>query len=229
MKRPSEGKESAGSGARPSSSSVPELGFALALVRRAQNGDLDALRDLLWSYRDRLRRIVAIRTGARLRALFEADRLEQDAYLLALRKLGDHELGDHAGVLQWLARIVESQMRSRFDYFVGRRKPDEERQLRMSAPLDGMTEITLSHTSAPRDTLRVEFERLVDSHVEKLEPAALREVLLLRDYFGEEWEAIRSALRLADVDGARELYKQAHEKLRRRLRPHLEKRGGKEE
>lgn len=202
-----------------------DLELERELARRAQNGDLMALRDLLWKNRERLRRIVAIRSGARVCALLEADELHTDAHLLAMRKLGTAELESHAQILQWLTRIAESQLRSKFDYFHGRRRV-ENAQLRMSAPARDVTEISLASTLTPRDALRLEFERLVDSHVERLEPVVLREALLLRDYFGESWDAVRAQLRLPDIDAARELHRLAHEKLRNRLQPHLAKRKG---
>ncbi len=226
-----EGHEGTRGSAGPSSggthsSALPELVRSLELASRAQGGDLAALRELLWSYRERLQRAVSIRTGARLRAFLEADDLLQDAYLLAMRKLGDLQLTSHAAILLWLARIAESQVRSKLDYFLGRREPEEARALRLGDPSRGVTEIALSGTASPRAALRAEFERLVDSYVEQLEPSELREVLLLRDYFGADWEAIRAALGRDGVEEVRSLYRQAQEKLRRRLRPHLERRPG---
>ena len=110
----------------------------------------------------------------------------------------------------------------------GRRGEDGSLALHLEDPSRGVTEITLSRTASGRESLRLEFEHLVDSYIEELQPAELREVLLLRDYFGASWAEIRTALRRASDEEAIALYREAHERLRRRMRPHLEKRGREE-
>lgn len=223
MRGPSSPENPGASAGPPAGSALPDLSTALRLVRRAQQGDLLALRDLLWSYRGRLRRIVGIRTGSRLYSLLEAEELLQDAYLLAMRKLGDLECSDHAGILQWLARIAESQVRSKFDYFLGQRRAQATMQLRVSTGAHASEHGDPGGPPSPRDELRIEFERLVDALVEELDPPALREVLLQRDYCASDWQTVCSTMNLASVEAAQELYRVAHEKLRRRLRPHLDK------
>lgn len=68
---------------------------------------------------------------------------------------------------------------------------------------------------------REDSERLVDARVAELEPEEFREVLILRDYCGSEWELVRARLGLLSVEAAQELYRRAHEKLARKMRAHL--------
>ena len=132
------------------------------------------------------------------------------------------KVSDHASLLHWLTRIAESQVRSKFDYFQGHR-PEDTFALRLSDATRGVTEISLSRSVSPRDRLRIEFEHLVDAMIEELAPE-LREVVLLRDHMGMDWQAIRERLKLPDAQVAQERYKRAHERIRSELQPHLGKR-----
>jgi hypothetical protein len=64
---------------------------------------------------------------------------------------------------------------------------------------------------------------LLDARVAQLEPEEYREVLILRDYCGADWELVRERFSLLSAEAAQELYRRAHEKLARRLRSHLRK------
>ena len=198
--------------------SLPEIALTVELARRAQEGDRTALDQLLLSYKDRLRRLVAIRLGARLRRFLEEEEVFADSLDAARRELDDTDLRTHAGILEWLVSIAEHQLASPIEAPVSRRL-SSTRSLR----LEGLgTESP--ETLAARRAQREELERLIDSKVEQLEPREYREVMLLRDYSGGDWEFVRERMGLLSVEAAQELYRRAHTSLQQLVRPYLKRR-----
>src|SRR5262245_45215881 len=74
---------------------LPPVAESMDLVRRSQQGDRDALGELVRRYDDRVRRIVSIRMGAQFRGLLDSLDLTQDTWVAALRGLSGFELRDH--------------------------------------------------------------------------------------------------------------------------------------
>jgi hypothetical protein len=181
------------------------------IARRALLGDTEALDGLLQRHRARVRRIVTIRFAARLARLLDEDGLSEETARTAL--LGPHaeETADEAGWIRLLARLVERELRRRGAATLG------ETRARRTLRLDGEPD--------PRTVQREDLERVVDARVAELEPEELREVILLRDYCGAEWELVRERLGLLSVEAAQELYRRAHERLTKRMRTNLRKPG----
>src|SRR5215813_2709233 len=88
----------------------PELGESVNLVRRAQDGDREALGALVLRYQDRVRRLVRIRMGPQFDGVLDSLDLSQDTWLAAMRGLGGLQARDHSGIIAWLARIAENQV-----------------------------------------------------------------------------------------------------------------------
>lgn len=196
---------------------LPELARCLDLVRATQEGSVEALGELFWRYRHRLRRILSVQLGARLRAFLEANEVPQGIYLEAMERIGELDLESHSAILCWLARIADDELRRKVGPEL-ERKPGTGRSIRFHADDGGAA---ILETGGPQGTVREEFERLLDSYVERLEPSDCRQAILLRDYYGGDWEFVREQLGLASVEAARDLYRRAHEKLRTLMRPHL--------
>jgi hypothetical protein len=203
-------------------SSLPDLTLTFDLARGALAGDSVALDQLLGRYKDRLRRLVTIRVNVRLRCVLEQEGLPREILAEARHDVSASELRSHAQILEWLARIVERQIATPVDASCVRRT-EQQRRLRITHSPEVTGESP--DVAAARVSQRHEFERLVDAHVERLEPSEYREVLLLRDYFGGDWEFVRERLGLLSVDAVQELYRRAHASLQRRVRPHLGRRG----
>lgn len=182
------------------------------IARRALLGDSEALNGLLQRHRARVRRIVTIRFAARLARLLDEDGLSEESARTALLGLRAEETTDEAGWIRLLARLVEGELRRR-----GAATLSETRAARRTLRLDGEHD--------PRTVQREDLERVVDARVAELEPEELREVILLRDYCGAEWELVRARLGLLSVEAAQELYRRAHERLTRRMRTNLRKPG----
>jgi hypothetical protein len=176
------------------------------LVQRLREGDSAALGVLLRRHRDRLRRIVAVRLAVRLARVLEEEGLPDEIVRAAVGGLGS-EAPSEAEVVRWLARLVEREVRRRPEGSLGETR-EPARTLRID-------ELGADHAQSERE----DRERLLDARVAGLEPAELREVLLLRDYCGADWELVRAKLGLLSVESAQELYRRAHAQLARRLRP----------
>ena len=194
---------------------------ALELARRLRAGDRAALQELLVTHGALLRRIVRVRALARLRALLASAEPPPGFREACERQFRSSDPESAAEVLEWIARLAEAWMGA-----------ERERPRRAHGADSGILRLVFgdrpgnmtSTSRAAHAALRAEFEELVDSQVETLEPAELREVLLLRDYLGMSWEAIQSALGRPSPEETRALYRNAHDELKRRMRPYLERR-----
>lgn len=178
------------------------------LFRRLQEGDAEALGSLVRRHKDRLRRIVAVRLAVRLARVLESEELPDEAVRAALAGLGDAEVASEAEIVRWLARLIEREARRRPEGLGETR--EAARTLRLQS--EGARDLDAHHAE------RQDRERLLDARVAELEPAELREVLLLRDYCGADWELVRAKLGLLSTDAAQELYRRAHAHLARRIR-----------
>jgi RNA polymerase sigma factor (sigma-70 family) len=77
------------------------------LVREAQQGKRQALEDLFTRYLPRVRQIVALRLGRKMREFTEEEDLVQDAMLRAFQGLDRFEQRTEGSFRNWLARCVE--------------------------------------------------------------------------------------------------------------------------
>ncbi|MFC1634691.1 sigma-70 family RNA polymerase sigma factor [Planctomycetota bacterium] len=81
------------------------------LVVLAQGGDNSALDQLCRVYGERVHRIVRFRMGRELRGKLESMDLVQDAFVAAVRDLGDFEYRDEGDFLRWMSKIAENRIR----------------------------------------------------------------------------------------------------------------------
>ncbi len=203
-----------------SDADLPAEAPSMILLARAQQGDEQALHELLERYQDRLQRIVRIQlAGSPLRRLHDSMDLVQNTFLAALPKIGDLRLTSSASLLNWLAIIATNKVRDAYG-----RETAERRDLRRSTSLDASG----AH-EAPRapgaDTPGqaaedAELRERLDAEVAEL-PADQQRVVLLRDYCGESWERIARELH-REPGATRQLHQRAWIRLRQRLRPLLE-------
>jgi RNA polymerase sigma factor (sigma-70 family) len=202
--------------ARTSIPPLPDLGRSVELVRDFQAGDGLALNELFERYRDRVRRIVGIRLGAGLRRFLDEDDIVQEVFIVAARRIGDFEPRGHSSILYWLSAIAENQIRDKARYFQSPKR-DGHNEVRLGlhdSEGGGVPEPPSPEPSPSQRSIWVEIEQIVDESLGKLEPAAYREAILCRDYYGSSWEEVCKALERKTVAAAQELYRRAHSKLR---------------
>ncbi len=208
------------SGAGP----LPDLSRSIELVHLIQGGDRGACDELFERYRPRLLRIVRVRLGEQLRRHLDEEDVVQEVLLVATRKIAEFELRSHAGILQWLARIAENQIGKKREHFeADKRAADREVRLRPGSEAGAGIAVAASALSPSQKAMRAEFEELLDSYVQELDPPEYREVILLRDYYHEDWEEVRRALARPTIAAAQELYRRAYHRLREKMKKHLER------
>lgn len=90
---------------------TPESPVATTLlIRAAQAGDATAREALFARYLPRVRQIVALRMGQRLRQLIEVDDVVQEVLLDAFQGLEKFEPRSEGSFRNWLARCVEREI-----------------------------------------------------------------------------------------------------------------------
>jgi len=101
------------------------------LIALAQDGDNSALDQLCKVYGDRVQRIVRFRMGSELRGKLESMDLVQDAFVAAVKDLGDFEYRDEGDFLRWMSKIAENRIRDNL-----KRLHADKRDIRREVPID---------------------------------------------------------------------------------------------
>ena len=178
--------------------------YSYVLLRRAKEGDGDALNELFGRYYDRVLRIARIRIGAKLRLWLDEDDVTNDAFLRACHALAKFEPQGEASIIRWLTTLLLNAVR------------DASRRHSAATPLT-LVEPPLIHaeSAAERSSLgparqaeAAEDQEIYDSCVRRLDDVH-RKVILLRDYEGSDWNYIAERLGRPTPEAARELYRRA--------------------
>lgn len=203
----------------------PDPEHTLQLLERVREGDRRALEELLARFQDRLRRIVRIHlAGSTLRRNLDSMDIVQTAFEAALPRFADLHPRSSAGLLEWLATVALNKIRDAHDYHAAEKRDaareqrlDDSRMLRQRA-----IELPKARDADPAEaSLLAEVRELLDAEVAAL-PTHQREVVLRRDYYGEDWPRIADAL-CRSPHASEQLYQRAWITLRERLRPKLER------
>jgi len=202
---------------------LPDVADSVELLDRAQQGDNDALNRLLERYQGRLRRIVRIRMSSKMRQNVESMDIVQGALEVAYRRIDKFEMRKPGSILHWLAKIAENKLRDENDYWNAERrdKGREEPMVFASDSSSGHARQLDANASNPADKAsHRELQEIVDQTMEEL-PEDYREIILLRDYTGADWDYITELMQRPNVHAAQELHRRAWIRLRRHIRPKL--------
>jgi len=203
-----------------------DLTQSMQLVQRFQRGDEAALNELFQRYYDRVQRIARIRMGPWLRGLTETDDIVQNTFAVAFGKIGEIEVRDHASIIQYLATLLERQIKGAVEYF-GAQKRDPGRAVPLVSASDPEAETDEPADPRPEPLEQVvsqELKDLYDGCVQSLIPDQ-REVVLLKEYADASWPEIQAALGRPTVHATQELYCRAQLKLAECLRRKLARTG----
>ncbi len=192
--------------------------LTIDLVRRAQAGDREALERLLSRYYDRVRRVVGIRMGPRVRSWTDSVDSMTRTFLKALEKFDTFEMRNESSLLRWLVTIAEGMIRDAADERNARkRSPDRERSIDLESPTGVPTFAPLPDpaTTITSRLVRDEDRELVDRAIHELD-AADRELLVQFYYLDATFEEIAEATGLVSArdEPARRL--QAADAIRKR-------------
>lgn len=189
----------------------------VALVRRFQGGDRLALERLMERFYPRVQRIVAVRTGARLRGKLELDDVVQEVLLRALGGLQQFEVRPDGRLIHWLAKLAEREIANLANFHRA-----QKRDSGMEVSIDAMRsaakdnslgwDLVADTTYVSEKASRHELEKIVDECLEELsEPH--REVILLRDYASADWDYIAEEMQRSSVGAVQQLHQRARAEL----------------
>ena len=202
-----------------------EITQSLDLVLRAQEGDKAALNRLCERYYDRVRRIVRLRLGARLRETIESGDILQETFLAAVKSLDSFEMREEASLVNWLSRLAERQIIAAADYH-GAKKRDRRRNVSLTASIGDSQSIrtmsTLPDDRAPLPidaTANEEEQKHVESCLQEL-PEDYRELILLRNYAGASWETVAEETGRPSAAAARMMHARALIELGKLVKAH---------
>lgn len=223
---PTEAASSAGGSddvLQSSMGALPDVTESMRLVVAAQGGDELALDALLRRYEDRVRRIVRIRLNGKLRGYVESMDIVQETYQAALKRIDALELRGTASILQWLSTIAENKVTDAHRFFFGQKR-DRDREVHMTDTPRGErsagVELATDEKNPSDEAAHNELAQLVDESVAEL-PDDYREVILLRTYYGHDWEEVARLSGRPGGDAARQLHRRARIRLGRILRGKL--------
>jgi RNA polymerase sigma-70 factor (subfamily 1) len=168
------------------------------LVVLAQGGDNSALDQLCRVYGERVHRIVRFRMGRELRGKLESMDLVQDAFVEAVRDLGNFEYRDEGDFLRWMSKIAENRIRDNL-----KRLHADKRDICREVPIDHSIFIAGDNPARMPEPIRTTTPSVIMSiseELDKLENAMnllkpeYREVIVLNQIgyrLGKSPDAIR--------------------------------------
>lgn len=150
------------------------------LLRDAAEGDAVALRKLLGRYRDRLRRMVALRLSSRLAAQVDPSDVVHEAFLEAETKLGDYLRDRPMPFYPWLHRLAAERLAAVRQRHMPTEVGDGPLEASDTLITTAATHVTTSEvdTNSGPALLREESQRRTRIALESLEPPD-REILVL--------------------------------------------------
>lgn len=184
---------------------------SIELVRRAQDGQKEALDQLLARYYERVRPMVSARLGSQMRVRVDSMDILQETFIYAVSHFDQFEMRDEASLIQWLAKIAENRVREKVQ-----KVHAHKRDPRLERPLDGPTDsqegvgADLAESGGTPSVILSEAEEKAryEKCLGELKPD-YREVILLRNYAGSTWAAVAEAMGLASPNAARMLHARA--------------------
>jgi RNA polymerase sigma-70 factor (ECF subfamily) len=202
----------------------PDLTRSVELVNRAQGGDEAALNQLFDRYYERVRRIVRLRLGRKLRSALESGDILQETFAQAVQAFDGFEMRDEASLINWLSKLAERQIIAAADYH-GAKKRDRAREVRPrsssgDSPGSGMSFAFAGDATAPIDRLSEDEQvEIVEGCIREL-PEEYRELIILRDYAGASWESVAEQTGRPSAAAARMMHARALVELGKFVRQH---------
>ena len=166
---------------------MPDRGEDNDLLDRAKQGDREAVGGLLDKHRSQLRRMVAVRMDPRLGARIDPSDVVQEAFVVAVDRLGEYLARPSLPFYVWLRQIAFSRLIDlhRRHLVADRRNIDREEPLELpdesTAELAG--QLAASGIEPLRRMLREEVRERIHATIARLGRTD-REILVLRHLEG---------------------------------------------
>lgn len=158
------------------------------LVNRAAEGDSQAVQDLFGQYRDRLKRMVALRLDRRLQKRVDPSDVVQEALIVASNRLGEYADDPPMEFYLWLRWIAADKLLNAHREHLGTQKRDVSQEVSIyRRPMPEACSVSLAQqllgqlTSPTQAVERAELQLIVQDVLNSLEPID-REILVLRNF-----------------------------------------------
>lgn len=184
------------------------------LVRRAKEGQKEALGRLLDRYYERVRKIVQLRLGDKLRGLLDSDDILQDTFISAIKSFDRFEMHNEASVINWLARIAERAIKRQAQHHGAQKRKARQVPIHEMNTEDLGVQIADGHRGPGTTLSRREQAQGIEECIQKL-PEHYREIIVLRNYVEYSWEEVAKEHGRPSVDAARMMHAKAMLELNR--------------
>ncbi len=158
------------------------------LLRRAGDGDQQAVAAMFALHRDRLEQMVRLRMDRRLQGRIDDADVLQETYLEAARRVQDFARKPTTSVYLWLRFLTAQKLVDLARRHLGSRMRDAGQEISIyRGPLPQATSVSLAaqllgqYTSPSRAVIRAETQRQVQEALNCMDPID-REVLALRHF-----------------------------------------------
>jgi RNA polymerase sigma-70 factor (ECF subfamily) len=158
------------------------------LLRRARDGDRQALAELFTRYRERLRQMIRLRLDRRLQARLDPSDVLQEAYLDLARRLPEYDANPSLPFFLWLRALTGQRLIDLHRQHLGAKMRDAALEVSLyRSALPQASSVSLAAqllgrlTSASRAAIRAETQIRVQEALNSLDPLD-REVLTLRHF-----------------------------------------------
>jgi RNA polymerase sigma-70 factor (ECF subfamily) len=157
-------------------------------LQRAVEGDQAAWAQVLAPYRDRLRRMVALRLDQRLRGRIDPSDVLQEAFLQAAQAMPRYLERPDRPVFLWLRWLTGMTLQLMHRQHLGVQARDADREVQLlDRPVPEVSSVALAAQLLGRDTrpsvaaIRAERQRRLQEALNAMDPTD-REVLVLRHF-----------------------------------------------
>ena len=198
---------------------MDESGDVSDLLRRAAEGDQEALRDLFSRYRDRLKRMVHLRLSRRLAGRVDDSDVLQEAFLDVARRLDEYVREPSLPFFLWLRHMTGLKLAEVHRRHLGTQLRDADREvtlhrggLPMADSVSLAAQLLGTLTTPSQAAIKAETRLLVQEALNSMDPID-REVLALKHFEQLSTTEIAEVLGLSKA-GAGSRYLRAIKRLR---------------
>jgi RNA polymerase sigma-70 factor (ECF subfamily) len=188
-------------------------------LRRAKEGDREALNDLLERYLPRVRSAVAVLVGQLPSQIADLDDILQEVLISAADSLGRFESRSDGTFMSWLATIALNKVRDRKRHALRIKRGAGRVQAIDDVFATSAADVPLPARD-PRPSQMLRAREIEEAELQALLQLddRYREVIVYRDLLGMSHEEIAAKLGFKTPSPARALYSRAKAKLRPLLR-----------
>lgn len=200
---------------------VADLATTHLLVRRAKQGEQEALGELLRRYQPRVRKIVRLRLGNSNLDVLDLDDILQETLVAAFKAFERFELRNEASVINWLSKIAERKILSASEYLAAQKRVRDKELALDYEDSEGVVFDVPDERRGPMTSVSTREEwRLIEDCIAEL-PETYREIIVLRECLGYGWEDVAREHGRPTVDAARKMHATAMLKLNELIRERL--------